>query len=231
MTKDTTKTPLRSSALVAGFSLLVMVIAAPFVELFAYPKLMVSANAAETVKNITTNKGLFAYVIFGYLLTFICDVIVAWALYILLKPVSATISLLAALFRWTYTFISLIALLNLVTVFRILNTSDYSSVFQPNQLSVQIIYLLKSFKSSWYFGFVFFGIHLGLIGYLVIKSSYIPTILGVLLIITGFGYLLTTLRPYLFPGINVDFAKYTFYGELIFMLWLLIKGWRIKELD
>jgi hypothetical protein len=208
-----------------------MVVAAPFVELVAYPKLVVPGNAAETIKNITTNKGLFVYVIFGYLLTFICDVVVAWALYILMKPVNEQLSLLTAVFRWIYTVIALIALLNLVTVFRILNTSDYSTVFRPNGLNVQIMYLLKTFKSSWYFGLIFFGIHLGLLGYLVIKSGYIPALLGVLLIITGFGYLLTTLRPYLFPTINVDFAKYTFYGELVFMLWLLIKGWRIKELN
>jgi hypothetical protein len=145
--------------------------------------------------------------------------------------VNEQLSLLAAVFRWVYTVIALIALLNLVTVFRILNTSDYSTVFRPNGLNVQIMYLLKTFKSSWYFGLIFFGIHLGLLGYLVIKSVYIPAFLGVLLIITGFGYLLTTLRPYLFQAINVDFAKYTFYGELVFMLWLLIKGWRIKELN
>lgn len=229
MTNNITKTPLRTAALIAGFSLLIMVVAAPFVELFAYPKLVVSNNGGETTRNITANKGLFVYVIFGYLLTFICDLVVAWALYILLRPVSEHLSLLTALFRWIYTVIALIALLNLVTVFRILNTSDYSTVFQPNQLNAQIMYLLKSFKSSWYFGLIFFSTHLGLLGYLVIKSSYIPNILGVLLMITGFGYLLTTLRPYLFPTISVDFAKYTFYGELIFMLWLLFKGWRIKE--
>jgi len=229
ITKTTNKTSIRTAALIAGFSLLIMVIVAPFAELFAYPKLVVADNAAETIKNITVNKTLFLYVIFGYLLTFICDIVVAWALYILLKPVNEQLSLLTALFRWIYTAIALIALLNLVTVFRILNTSDYSTVFQPAQLNAQILLLLKSFKSSWYFGLIFFGIHLGLLGYLVVKSNYIPTILGVLLMITGLGYLLTTLRPYLFSNINIDFAKYTFYGELIFMLWLLIKGWRIKD--
>ena len=54
-------------------------------------------------------------------------------------------------------------------------------------------------------------------------------ILGVLLIIAGLGYLLTSLKPFLFPDINLDFAEYTFYGELIFMLWLLIRGSKIQE--
>jgi hypothetical protein len=229
MTNNGSNTSLRTAALRAGFALLVMVIAAPFVELFAYPKLVVSDNVEKTIKNITDNKGLFVYVIFGYLLTFVCDIVVAWALYILLKPVNKQLSFLTALFRWVYTIIALIALLNLVTVFRILNTSDYSTLFQSNEVNTLIMFLLKSFKGSWYFGFVFFSIHLILLGYLVIKSSYVPGILGILLIITGLGYLLTTIKPYLFSNVNIDFARCTFYGELVFMLWLLIKGWSIKE--
>src|SRR6478672_6135539 len=208
MKENTTKTSLRTAALIAGFSLLVMVIAAPFVELFAYPKLVVPGNAAETIQNIKANRGLFIYVIFGYLLTFIADIVVAWALYILLKPVNEHLSLLTAIFRWIYKVIALVALLNLVTVFRILHTSDYLHVFQPGQLNIQVMYLLKSFKSSWYFGLIFFSIHLVLLGYVVMRSNFIPSILGVLLIITGLGYLLTNLRPYLFPTLNVDFAAY-----------------------
>jgi hypothetical protein len=88
---------------------------------------------------------------------------------------------------------------------------------------------LDAFKSGWYFGIIFFGFHLGLLGFLVFKSHYIPRILGVLLIIAGLGYLINGLKPYIIPTINLDFAKFTFYGELIFMLWLIIKGWRIQE--
>lgn len=227
--KSANKTSLRTAALVAGLSLLMMVIAAPFAELFVFPKLIVPGNAAETAQNIIANKTLFTSAIFGYLVTFLCDLVAAWALYILLKPVNENLSLLTALFRVVYTLIALVALLNLVTVLRLLDTPASAGLFQPDQLPAQIMYLLNTFKSHWYFGLLFFGIHLGLLGYLVFRSNYIPRILGVLLIIAGSGYLLTNLKPFLFPGINLDFAEYTFYGELIFMLWLLIKGSRIKE--
>ncbi len=226
---STNKTSLRTAALIAGIGLLIMVIAAPFAELYVYPKLIVPENAAETANNIIANKPLFISAIFGYLITFICDLVVAWALYVLLKPVSKNLSLLTAWFRWVYTGIALVALLNLVTVLRLLNTSDTLAVFQPDQLHAQVMLSLTAFRTQWHFGLLFFGIHLGLLGYLVLRSKYIPRILGILLIIAGLGYLLTTLKPYLFPSINLDFAEYTFYGELIFMLWLLIKGSRIKE--
>jgi len=225
----THKTSLGSAALIAGIGLLIMVIAAPFAEIFVYPKLVVPGNAAETVRNIMANMTLFTSAIFGYLITFICDLLVAWALYVLLKPVNKNLSLITAGFRWVYTGIALVALLNLVTVLRLLNTSDTLSLLQPDQLHTQVMLSLSAFRTQWHFGLLFFGIHLGLLGYLVFRSKYIPRILGVLLIIAGLGYLLTSLKPFLFPDINLDFAEYTFYGELIFMLWLLIKGPRIKE--
>jgi len=213
----------------AGIGLLIMVIAAPYAELYVYPKLIVPANAAETTKNIIANKTLFTSAIFGYLITFICDLVVAWALYILLKPVNKNLSLTTAGFRWVYTGIALFALLNLVTVLRLSNISDILPILQPDQLHAQVTLSLNTFRTQWHFGLLFFGIHLGLLGYLVFRSKYIPKILGVLLIIAGLGYVLTTLKPYLFPTVNLDFAEYTFYGELIFMLWLLIIGARIKE--
>ena len=228
MTNRPNKTSLGTAALIAGIGLLIMVVAAPFAELYVYPKLVVSGNATATVQNIIANKTLFTAAIFAYLITFVCDLIVAWALYVLLKPVNENLSLLTALFRLVYTVIALVALLNLATVLRLLNTSNALTLFSPDQFSIQVMLSLQAFRSNWYFGLLFFGIHLGLLGYLVFRSNYIPKILGVLLVVAGLGYLLTNLKPFLFPDINLDFAKYTFYGELMFMLWLLIKGSRIN---
>ncbi len=133
ITRSTNKTSLGRAALMAGIGLLIMVIAAPYAELYVYPKLIVPANAAETTKNIIANKTLFTSAIFGYLITFICDLVVAWALYILLKPVNKNLSLTTAGFRWVYTGIALFALLNLVTVttieyFRYLTNPSTGSV-------------------------------------------------------------------------------------------------------
>jgi len=77
---STNRISLRRAALIAGIGLFIIVIAAPFAELFVYPKLVIPDNAAETIKNILANKTLFISAIFGYLITFICDIVVAWAL-------------------------------------------------------------------------------------------------------------------------------------------------------
>ena len=205
-----------AAALTAGVAIFVMAIAAPFAELYVYPKLVIPGNAPDTLKNIVAIKQLF--------ITFICDIIAAWALYIFLKPVNENLSLLAAWFRLIYTIIGLVAFLNLVGISHLLNSTGQAAPREPGQSYTQVMLYLTAFKSSWSFGILFFSIHLVIFGYLVFRSGYIPWILGILLMISGSGYLLTALKPLLLPGIQTDFAVYTFYGELVFMLWLIIKA-------
>ena len=231
LTNPKNQTSLRQAALIAGFGLLIMVFAAPFAEFYVFPKLIITGNITGTVENITNNKPLFVSAIFGYVITFICDVIVAWALYVLLNPVSKSFSLLTAWFRLVYTAIALFALVNLVTVFNLLDNIDFITAFGIEALHTQVDLLIKEFRYGWTIAFFFFSIHLVLLGYLVFKSRYIPKILGILLAIAGLGYLINTLKPFLFPTYNLGFIMITFFGELIFMVWLLVRGWRIKEVN
>lgn len=184
-TNATNRTSVGKAALIAGLGLLIMAIAAPFAELYVYPQLVIRENAMETVQNILANKTLFNSAIMGYLIAFLCDVLVAWALYLFLKPVDENLSLLTAWFRLIYTVIALVALLNLVTVSGLLSAPSSLAQSQPDQLYAQVMLLLTTFRSHWYFGLLFFGIHLALLGYLVFRSNYIPKIMGVLLIIAG----------------------------------------------
>jgi hypothetical protein len=222
------ETSLVQAAIIAGLGLLISVIAAPYAELYVYPKLIIPFNPAATAKNIIENEALFISGIFAYLITFIFDLIISWALYVLLKPVNKSLSMLVAGFRIVYTVLALVALNNLVTALNIYTNPQYLGIINQDLLYAEGMIFLRAFRNHWYFAIILFGIHLVLLGYLVFKSVYIPKVLGVLLIITGIGYLLTSMRPYLFSGINIDFAKYTFYGELIFMLWLLFRGRKIK---
>jgi uncharacterized membrane protein YuzA (DUF378 family) len=221
---------LKTAALISGLCLLMMVIAAPIAEMYAYPKLVVRGNIDDTIINLSTHRELFTTTILCYLTTFVLDIVVAWSLYVFLKPVNAEVSLLAALFRIIYTIVGLVALLNLVSVYRMVYNST-AFTLETQSTNLQVAHYLNAFKSQWYFGLIFFSLHLILLGILVIRSLYVPTIFGILLIITGVGYSLTTFKPFLFPNMNIDFASYTFYGEIVFMFWLLIKGWRVQRVN
>jgi len=228
MTKPVAKTSLATFALIAGIGIVLMS-SSVFAE-SVYHKL-VTENAAGTVINISAHRALFATGILCYLFNFICDIVVAWALYGLLKPVSESLSLLTAWFQLVYAVISLVALINLVTVLRLLDTVDYIKLYGQDQLHNQVMLSLHAFRDGWSFGFFFFGSHLVLLGYLVFRSGYIPKWVGICLIIAGSGYLVNTLQPFLFPNTDIKYITITFFGELIFMFWLLIRGWRIKQPD
>jgi hypothetical protein len=218
---------LRQAALIAGLGYLLSPVTTA--EFSIMPKLVIPGNIEQTTQNIVAHHGLFAAAILCYAITFIEDVVIAWALYILLVPVNRALSLLTAWFRLMYTAVALFSVLNLVTVFRLLNTPDYLASFGSGPLHAQVNLLLRSFRYDWSMSLAIFAIHLVLLGYLIYRSGYIPRIIGILLVIDGLGWVIDSLQPYFYPDAHLGFIFITFFGELIFMLWLLIRGWKIRE--
>jgi len=230
MTNRNADISLRKAAIVAGFGLLIMSILAAFANFYVLPSLIVPGDAATTANNIMANELLFRIGICSFTIVIVLDVVVAWALYVLLKPVNKSLSLLAAWFRLVYATIFGIALANLFNVLRLVSDADYVTVFEIDQLYAQVMLSLNAFSDGWQIGYVFFGLHLFVLGYLVFKSGYIPKILGVLLIIAGLGYLLDSYAIFLLPNYEATIGYVTFIGEVLFMLWLLFKGAKIPEM-
>jgi hypothetical protein len=218
---------LRQAALVVGVAYLLNPVS--YAEFTIYPKLVIMGNISATVANISSHHGLFLTALFCYLINFIEDIIIAWGLYILLAPVNRALSLLAAWFQLIYAGIALVALFNWATVYRMLMTPEYLTSFGPGQLNAQVNLLLHTFRYDYSLALLIFGIHLVLIGYLIVRSRYIPWWLGVLLVIDGLGWMINSLQPYLYPEADLGFIFVTFFGEIVFMLWLLIRGWTIQE--
>jgi|SRR5580700_1673339 hypothetical protein len=109
-----------------------------------------------------------------------------------------------------------------------LTTPEYLTTFGSGPLDAQVNLLLHSFRYGYSLGLVIFGIHLLLVDYPIVRSRYIPW-LGVLLLINGLGWAINGLQPYLYPDANLGFVFITFFGEVVFMLCLLIRGWKRSE--
>src|SRR5271170_6639106 len=163
---------LRQAALTAGFAYLLNPVS--YAESSIYPKLVIPGNIEQTVQNIAAHQGLFVAAILCYLISFIGDVVIAWALYFLLAPVNRAVSLLMAWFQLVYAAMALYATLNLTTVFHLLTTPDFLTAFGAGPLHAQVQLLLHSFRYDWSFALLIFGIHLVLLGYLIYRSGYIP---------------------------------------------------------
>lgn len=215
---------LRKASIVAGLGLLIMAILAPLANFFVLQKLIVPGDAATTANNIIASEGLFRINICSFLIVAILDVVVAWALYVLLKPVNKGLSLLSAWFRLVYAAIFGIALVNLFNILQLLSGANYLTVFKPNQLHAQAMFFFNAFNNGWNIGLVMFGLHLFFLGYLIFKSGYFPRILGILVIVASLGYLIDSFGKILLPKYNMTIAMFTFIGEVLLIFWLLWRG-------
>ncbi len=216
----------RQAAIVAGVAYLLNPVT--YAEFSLYPKVVIPGDIAQTVTNIGIQGGTFAAAIVCYLTNYIGDIVIAWALYVLLAPVNRALSLLTAWFRLVYTALGLFGVLQLALAFRLVHPPAGATQFGSSQLQAQVAVLLDSFRYGWSFSLIVFGIHLLLLGYLIFRSGYIPKLLGILLALDGLGWMVNGLRPYLYPTANLGWFFVLSFAELLLPLWLLVMGWRIR---
>lgn len=221
----------RTAALTAGISLLIMTLASFFSYGFVHGSLIVQGDAGATFHNILSSTALFKAEIFGWVIILICDIVVAWAFYIFLRPIQKSLSLLGAWFRLTYATLLGIAILNLLIVLILVSSADSLSLMNTDQLQAHVSLYLEAFDSIWSIGLVLFGGHLLIVGFLAFKSNHIPKAISILLMIAGTGYLVIHLGKTFLPQYEglLTTLEYVFtvpmiVGELGFGLWLLFRG-------
>ena len=159
------------------------------------------------------------------------DIVSAWGLNVLLRAVDASWSLLVAWFRIVYTAAGLVAVLDLVTAHHLLTTPDTVAAIGRTQLDAQVQVALLSFEAHFDFSLILFGIYLTMLGRLVTRASYVPTWLGIVLVLDGLGWIGTEAGEYLLPHTHLGFLMVTSLGELVLLGWLVGWGLRLAEPD
>jgi hypothetical protein len=216
------------TARVAGVLYLIIFSLGIFGELFVRRSLIVPGDAATTFDNILASESLFRLALVTDLIRSACFLLLPLVLYRLLKPVNKTIALLMVIFALVNIGIAMLNMLNYFAVLLLLSGADYLTAFEADQLHAQVMFFLDLHD---YGAFIpqFLSLWLLLVGYLVFKSGFLPRILGILLIIGGLGFVLDSVTFVLFPNFDVTITLFTIWGELIFALWLLIKGVNVEE--
>ena len=224
--QPTVDIPRRAVALIAGIGLLIMAVLAPFAHFGVLQNIIVPADAASTIENITASEGLFRVAIAALLIVTFLDILVAWALYVLLRPVNATLALLVGWLRLAAPAVFAVALANLLDVAQLVGGPD-GAALQPAQLQAQVMASMASFNNGWDMSLAIFGLHLLGLGYLLFRSADFPRFLGVLVVIAGVGYLADTFTRILIPDLAFTLSVFTFVGEALLIVWLFwraIKG-------
>jgi uncharacterized protein DUF4386 len=186
-------------------------------------KLMVAGNAAATATNILQHETLFRWGFASSLFGVVFHLGWAFLFYQLFKPVNRSVSLCALLvILVTCSLQALTALLYLAPLLVLTAGSSLSALTQE-QLQALAYMFLKLNGLAMDTNLVFFGLWCVLTGYLIFRSTFLPRILGVLLVIDGLGWMMFMWPPlghYLFLPIAIACGL----AEIPLQLWLLIFG-------
>jgi len=230
----TTMTEIRGSsprfkARTAGVLYLLTILARMLVEIFVRNRLVVADDAAATATNILAHGPLWQWGFAGDIISFASYIALTALLYELFKPVNMSLSLVAALFGLVASVVQAISSLFHLAPLFLLGEAPYLRVFTVEQLQALALVFLRLRAAAYHnIGLVFFGVYLLLVSVLILRSIFLPRILGVLMALAGLSYVLflspalvRSLQPYIlvFPGV----------GQISLCLWLLVKGVNVQR--
>lgn len=230
MTNATGVTAPAAYARFAGLSYLAIFALAIYANFVVFDPLIVSGDPAATAANITKNASEFRLGIAASLTVLIFDVLVAWSLYLVMKPVSASLSLLSAIFQLVYATAYISVVLKLVSALRFLDAPQNYAAFDAAQIETLGYHFIAGHGAEFAMTLIFFGMRLLLLGYLIIRSTFLPSLIGALVALAGAGYIIDAYASFLIPAYSA--AKLSTYvailpgliGEGLLTLWLIVFG-------
>jgi hypothetical protein len=219
----------KKTARIAGLIYLVSIPFQVFGFFYVPSKLIVPGDAASTARNIIASEELFRIGMVVWLMGMLFYIVLAPILYKLLKPVNKNQALLMVILILISVPIVFLNELNNLAALQLLSGAAYLKVFEPQQLQAQAMLFLNMHEQGVFISDVFSGLWLLPLAYLAYKSSFLPRILGILVMIGGFGYLIDVVFFFLLPNFPVKIATFTSLGEASLPWWLLIKGVNVER--
>jgi hypothetical protein len=208
----------------AGLFYLLYVIASVIANLFGK---FVFVEAPVTVNHIMNHATQFRIGFVINLFSVVFFLIAAWGLYVLLKPVNKDLALLFLLFNVAGFAVWLFSSLCLFASLLILNGPEAVKAFQPDQLQAMAVFFFGLYKTGGVIAQVPYGVWLFPLGYLVLKSEFLPKVLGMLLIADGICQFVYVCQRLILPDLAViayPCLVISFIAEVSLALWLSIKA-------
>jgi Domain of unknown function (DUF4386) len=233
MKKHETEVSPQVLARIGGLLYLIIIVLGIYQEAFIRGRIIVAGDATATAANLAEMESLWRVGIAAEFVLLICAIALMPIFFILLRPVSVYLALLAVFFNLVSVAVEAVAALQLVVALFPLENAEYLGAFQPEQLYTLARLSIRSHAYGFGVGLIFFGCECLILGYLIFRSGYLPKVIGVLMQIAGLCYLINsfslilapTFADQLFPAILVP----AFVGEASLCLWLLVKGVNIAK--
>lgn len=226
----------RQAVGIAGLAYALIIVLGGFATFFVFGRVIEQDDAAAAVGTLVSSGGLFRSGLAAFVVVLVADVVVAWGLYVFFQRTSRELSLFAAWFRLVYVAIAGAALLNLVVASRLANGASYAAALGAGQRDAQVKVFLDAFNYGWRVSLVFFGLHLLLLGFVIVWSDHAPSLLGRLVSLAGLAYVASNLAIVLLAGQQGSARLVTLVlvvlgvpGEFGLVGWLLWRGARAER--
>lgn len=214
--------PLRTARL-AGFFYLIQVL------LYVFSSLIAPDDPSGMINNLRISESLVRLSIVGILISQIVGIVYVLLLYKLLKPVNKNVAALMIVFALTVPPITMLNELTRLGILQVVGGAAYLSAFTTEQLEALAHFFIRLHDEGTSISLIFAGLWLFPLGYLVFQSRFLPRILGVLLVFAGFGYLIYAFGSLLSTEYNLSNSLLGGLAEVLFLLWLLIKGINVEQ--
>lgn len=223
-------TSVQTYARLAGVLFLISLVGGSFGEFYVPTRLITSGNPTATVNNILAHETLFRFGFAGYLAEALCDVMLAWVLYVLLRPVHRNLALLSAFLGLVSTALFAVCEMFFFSGPLLLGKTSYMQSFSPEQVNSLIYFCIRIYGYGAGLFMVFYGGASLIRGYLIYRSGYLPRFLGVLLGIAGVAFIIKNLTLILAPAYSSDFLLAPApLAVLVFTIWFLVKGVDVEK--
>ena len=212
---------------IAGILWLIVIVAGGWAFMVA-SRMIVHSDAAATAANILASEPSYRLAFVANLIAGACYMGVTVILYDLLKPVNRTLSMLAAFFGVAGVAVGGASAVTHFAPLVVLGPSPYAAAFTPSQLQALAYMALRLQTEITIASMVFFGIQCFSAGYLIVRSTFVPRVLGVLLAVGGLSYVTASFATFLAPEFGARLALYIlptgFIGEGSLCVWLIVTG-------
>jgi hypothetical protein len=189
-------------------------------------------TAEQVSQAIATNEWSFRLGLVVALTSGFLFLMVAWGLYVLLRPVNAQLAMLFLLLNAVGVAIQGASFLSLVSAMLPGDAAGHMQAYSAGQLEGLAYLSISVYKTGFVTAQLFFGTWLFPLGYLVYKSSILPRFLGVLLMLDGIAVLIWFLQAFLlpdYPAIRYPGLAVSFIAEVGLALWLLVRGVKVAD--
>jgi hypothetical protein len=200
------------------------------VDMFGFTGFLIAGDATATARNILAGELVYRIGVLTDLVTLLLFIILVVSLYNLLKSADRWHAVLMVILVSVGVAVGLANLLTKIAPLILLSGADYLSAFSGPQLNALALGSLGLNGEGNTVTAVFWGLWLFPFGILVMRSGYFPRLLGLLLLVAGFGYVTSSVTAIVFPAYSEIVSRAAMpllFGEFPIIFWLLIKGARV----